>query len=273
MRLAVLVALAASTSPVGASPVTSGAPLLPADARSALLLERFVRAFDLSLVPTAVVDTMVATQIEVRNGLHAITDQLASWSATAAAELGLSQPDLTVLTVEPIAAMSMEESSGFGWRDDPLRHDRRYHRGTDFRAKPGTPVMVAGDGRVVFAGRQGGYGNVIYVDHGGGLITRYAHLSRILTKKDAALVAGDEIGRVGSTGRTTGPHLHFRDPAGRPRGRPGHRDGGRRAGAGCAACRTARFVRAVAGSSGEGARHVRRQEEAGEGAARACEPW
>ena len=115
-------------------------------------------------------------------------------------------PDLRILTTEPVANT---ESSGFGWRDDPFRHDRRYHRGTDFRAHPGTPVLAAGDGVVVFAGRQSGYGNVIYVDHGGGVVTRYAHLRRIETKKNAPVTAGERIGQVGSTGRATGPHLHF----------------------------------------------------------------
>ena len=70
-------------------------------------------------------------------------------------------------------------------------------------------MLAAGDGVVVFAGRQGGYGNVVYVDHGGGVVTRYAHLRRIETKKDASVTAGERIGQVGSTGRATGPHLHF----------------------------------------------------------------
>jgi murein DD-endopeptidase MepM/ murein hydrolase activator NlpD len=69
--------------------------------------------------------------------------------------------------------------------------------------------MAAGDGVVTFCGRMGGYGNVIDIDHGGGIVTRYAHLRRISTKKAAAVSAGEVIGQVGSTGRTTGPHLHF----------------------------------------------------------------
>jgi murein DD-endopeptidase MepM/ murein hydrolase activator NlpD len=126
--------------------------------------------------------------------------------ARLAIDEGVKVPDLTVLTTAPVANT---ESSGFGWRDDPIRHDRRYHRGTDFRAEPGTAVLAAGDGTVVFAGRQSGYGNVIYVDHGGGVITRYAHLRRIETKKNMTVTAGERIGQVGSTGRATGPHLHF----------------------------------------------------------------
>jgi murein DD-endopeptidase MepM/ murein hydrolase activator NlpD len=115
-------------------------------------------------------------------------------------------PDVSKLTTEPVAEV---ESSGFGWRSDPIRHNQRFHGGTDFRADPGTPVLAAGDGAVIFAGRLGGYGNVVFIDHGGGVVTRYAHLRKIETHKDAQVSAGDCIGQVGSTGRTTGPHLHF----------------------------------------------------------------
>ena len=115
-------------------------------------------------------------------------------------------PDLTILTTEPIADCT---SSGFGWRDDPIRHDERFHTGTDFKADPGTPVVAAGDGIVTYTGRLGGYGNVIFIDHGGGVVTRYAHLSKIAAAKGDVVGAGTKIGEVGSTGRTTGPHLHF----------------------------------------------------------------
>jgi len=115
-------------------------------------------------------------------------------------------PDLTALTAFPVPDHT---SSGFGWRDDPIRHHRQFHAGTDIRAARGTRVYVAGDGHVIFAGRQHGYGKVIYVDHGGGIVTRYAHLSRIEVRRGDDVTAATEIGRVGSTGRATGPHLHF----------------------------------------------------------------
>jgi murein DD-endopeptidase MepM/ murein hydrolase activator NlpD len=115
-------------------------------------------------------------------------------------------PDLTALTTSPVPGV---ESSGFGWRRDPIHHRAKFHRGTDFRAKHGTPVYAAGAGRVVFTGQQHGYGNIVYVDHGGGVVTRYAHLQRFEIQRGALVEAGRLIGRVGSTGRATGPHLHF----------------------------------------------------------------
>jgi murein DD-endopeptidase MepM/ murein hydrolase activator NlpD len=119
---------------------------------------------------------------------------------------GANIPDVSILSVEPVEA---SEASGFGWRDDPIRHSAKFHSGTDFKGKSGTPVLASGPGVVVFAGRRGGYGNLIEIDHGGGVLTRYAHLRKIEAKVDETVLAGERIGQVGSTGRTTGPHLHF----------------------------------------------------------------
>ena len=173
-----------------------------------LSLARFTARFDLHLVAPDVVGRLVQWNLDTRDMFHGALDRLSAVSASFAARIA-PPPDLSILTTDPLAAMATHESSGFGWRDDPIHHDTRYHSGTDFRSKPGTPVLAAGDGKVTFCGRQGGYGNVIYVDHGAGVTTRYAHLSRILVKKDETLTAGEEIGKVGSTGRATGPHLHF----------------------------------------------------------------
>jgi len=116
-------------------------------------------------------------------------------------------PDLTILSASPVPGV---ESSGFGWRRDPINRRRdKLHKGADFSADRGTPVYAAGAGVVAFTGRQSGYGKVIYIDHGGGVVTRYAHLSRIEIAVGAAVPAASLIGRVGATGRATGPHLHF----------------------------------------------------------------
>jgi murein DD-endopeptidase MepM/ murein hydrolase activator NlpD len=166
-----------------------------------LTLARIAASFELP-IPHELVDRFVQWQMGLRDTLHVATDKLAA----IAAEVPSTIPDITILTTQPIEDGL---SSGYGWRDDPIRHTWRFHGGTDFPSEPGTPVAVAGDGVVTFAGRQGGYGNVIYVDHGGGVITLYGHLRRIETKKGDTVTAGARIGQVGSTGRATGPHLHF----------------------------------------------------------------
>ena len=100
--------------------------------------------------------------------------------------------------------------SGMGGRRNPFGgRGFEYHEGQDIDAAYGTPVMVAASGTVTIAGRQRGYGNVIYIDHGAGLSTRYGHLSQIDVKIGQTVTRGQTIGLVGSTGRSTGPHLHY----------------------------------------------------------------
>jgi murein DD-endopeptidase MepM/ murein hydrolase activator NlpD len=100
-------------------------------------------------------------------------------------------------------------SSPFGYRPDPFTGATRFHAGVDIAAAYGREVPSAGAGRVVFSGSQGGYGNTVVVQHEGGVRTRYAHLSSIQVEVGARVGAGTVIGRVGSSGRSTGPHLHF----------------------------------------------------------------
>jgi murein DD-endopeptidase MepM/ murein hydrolase activator NlpD len=100
-------------------------------------------------------------------------------------------------------------SSSFAMRFHPIFHRWIRHQGTDFAAPMGTPVRALGDGKVVFAGQQNGYGNVIHIDHGKGEETVYAHLSRIGVHLHEAVTRGEVIGNVGMTGWATGPHLHF----------------------------------------------------------------
>ena len=100
-------------------------------------------------------------------------------------------------------------SSMFGPRVHPIFGTVRMHAGVDFRATSGTPIRSAGAGTVVYAGPRGGYGNTVVVDHGGSLATLYAHQSTIYVVAGAAVAQGQVIGAVGSTGFSTGPHLHF----------------------------------------------------------------
>ena len=100
-------------------------------------------------------------------------------------------------------------SSGFGYRHDPFTGAGAMHKGLDFRGPIGAPIFAAAKGRVSFVGQRSGYGNVVEIDHGNGLMTRYAHMSKFATKLGSAVEPGDTIGAIGSTGRSTGPHLHF----------------------------------------------------------------
>jgi len=100
-------------------------------------------------------------------------------------------------------------ASGFGMRIDPFTGQQAMHEGIDLLSDSGTPVVVAAGGVVQFAGFHPQYGNMIDVDHGNELVTRYAHLSRMLVKEGAMVRRGGKIGEVGATGRATGPHLHF----------------------------------------------------------------
>jgi len=100
-------------------------------------------------------------------------------------------------------------SGGFGNRLDPFNGEGAFHAGVDISANYGDPVRAAADGFIVFVGRRAGSGRLVVVDHGGGLTTWYAHLSRFRAYRGQALQRGDVIGYVGSTGRSTGPHLHY----------------------------------------------------------------
>jgi murein DD-endopeptidase MepM/ murein hydrolase activator NlpD len=100
-------------------------------------------------------------------------------------------------------------SSNFGPRSDPFTGATAMHAGIDFRGATGTPVRAAGSGRVAVAGVAGGYGNLVEIDHGNGVATRYAHLSEIAVVVGQTVEAATVVGAVGSTGRSTGPHLHY----------------------------------------------------------------
>lgn len=100
-------------------------------------------------------------------------------------------------------------TSSFGVRRDPLIRRPAMHTGIDFRAAVGMPIRSAGAGKVIRAGLNGGYGRMVEIDHGHGLTSRYAHMSRIDVKEGQEVKTGDIIGEAGSTGRSTGPHLHF----------------------------------------------------------------
>lgn len=100
-------------------------------------------------------------------------------------------------------------SSGFGYRSDPFTGEGAFHAGLDFKGPVGAPIYAAAKGTVSFVGRRQGYGNCVEIDHGNGLLTRYAHMSAFRATAGQPVEAGAQIGAIGSSGRSTGPHLHF----------------------------------------------------------------
>ncbi len=100
-------------------------------------------------------------------------------------------------------------SSGFGFRKSPFTNQREFHSGLDIAAHKGAPVRATANGTVSFAGCRGNLGKAVFVNHGFGIKTRYGHLSKLRVKEGQKVKRGDVIGEVGSTGRSTGPHLHY----------------------------------------------------------------
>ncbi|HEX5508568.1 MAG TPA: M23 family metallopeptidase [Pseudolabrys sp.] len=103
----------------------------------------------------------------------------------------------------------LDMTSPFGTRMDPFVHQLAMHTGIDFRGSLGEPAHATAEGTVTIAGWQGGYGNMVEIDHGNGLSTRYGHLSEIDVRGGQKVRAGQIVGKIGSTGRSTGPHLHY----------------------------------------------------------------
>ena len=120
----------------------------------------------------------------------------------------MAQPSGPVLP-SMLMPVSGEITSPFGQRDNPMGQGTEFHPGIDIAAAQGTPIAAAMAGTVVAAGPDGGYGNLITVDDGNGLTTRYGHCSQIYARVGERVAPGDVIGAVGMTGRATGPHLHF----------------------------------------------------------------
>lgn len=113
------------------------------------------------------------------------------------------------LTPTALPVYGTWNASGFGWRIDPITGQMAMHEGIDFIAESGTPIHAAAAGVVVTAERHPAYGNMLEIDHGGDLITRYAHTSKMLVKPGQLVKRGEKVAEVGSTGRSTGSHLHF----------------------------------------------------------------
>lgn len=135
-------------------------------------------------------------------------EQRADYLAVVEAELQSRQVRTALLPgSQPVSDGFV--GSGFGWRSDPFTGEMTRHEGIDFAAPPGTPIHAAAGGVVVLATHHPIWGNVVEVDHGNQLLTRYAHASRLTVAAGDLVKRGQKIAEVGSTGRSTGPHLHF----------------------------------------------------------------
>lgn len=128
---------------------------------------------------------------------------------TTRAEMDRLNRTLALVPYRKPVIGEVEFTSGFGVRSDPFLGRPAMHTGLDFRAATGDPVRVTANGKVVSAGWSGGYGRMVEVDHGNGLSTRYGHLSEINVRIGEIVKIGQVVGLVGSTGRSTGPHLHY----------------------------------------------------------------
>jgi len=112
--------------------------------------------------------------------------------------------------IQPVMNKDLKKmASGFGWRIDPIYRTRRFHAGMDFAAPTGTDIYAPGNGTVIAAGWQQGYGNCVQISHGFGYKTLYGHMHRIKVRKGQKVTRGEVIGEVGNTGKSTGPHLHY----------------------------------------------------------------
>ena len=110
-------------------------------------------------------------------------------------------------SIRPVASGWI--SSGFGYRKSPFTGRREFHKGLDIATHKGEPIVATADGTVVYAGKKGLLGNLVVVEHGYGMVTRYGHIHKFLKKPGDTVKRGDKIALVGSTGRSTGPHVHY----------------------------------------------------------------
>lgn len=135
----------------------------------------------------------------------AFVERMASWSAEPAMPAAESAAPREAVAPPP----PLRLSSHYGARRDPVNGRQRFHAGIDIPGAAGSPVFASAAGVVTFAGNAGGYGRMVEIDHGDGMRTRYAHLARLLVRSGLQVAQGAVVGRMGSTGRSTGTHLHF----------------------------------------------------------------
>jgi len=170
--------------------------------------EAAIRSFGLN--PSQIARRSVAQGgpfIPWKGDRDALTDEFTQLASAISRLNALENGLVAIPSGKPTATPML--SSSYGYRRDPFNGAAAFHAGLDFPGAYGQPILAAASGRVSYVGQRQGYGNVVEVDHGNGLMTRYAHLSRATTRIGQMVARGDQIARMGSTGRSTGNHLHF----------------------------------------------------------------
>lgn len=151
--------------------------------------------------------------ITMRNidlAMRKMSVQASSFNEVEKAALAKEKMLSSLPTIMPVAKEKVRITSLFGWRKNPFnRNIRSFHSGVDFAGKPGTPIYATGNGIVEETGRMSGYGTVVVINHGYGYKTVYAHLSKAIVKPGEKVKRGQTIGKLGGSGATTGPHLHY----------------------------------------------------------------
>ena len=215
----IVAALAAATGLAAASPAladgaadaAAGTDAASAGAGSASVAGSASSAATTSSVATADVTQPVREEKgeSLTNGDPRFRQLFASWRSLDAKGPGtpVEQPVVSVPSRMPLSGFRM--TSDYGMRTHPILGRRKRHKGVDLAAPTGTAVYATADGMIGRAEYSRSYGLVIYADHGAGLETRYAHLSKLAVAEGERVKKGDLIGYVGSTGRSTGPHLHY----------------------------------------------------------------
>lgn len=162
------------------------------------------------------VGTSVAPEAEsqlamVGNSLQTLEQDLARLESalTSIDEMAAQKSVLSMIYPSRLPVSGSEVGSGFGNRRDPFNNRLAFHSGLDFPSPSGTPIRASAGGLVVYAGYRGDYGRQVEIDHGNGLVTRYSHASRLRVKIGDVVTPGQHIADIGSSGRSTGPHLHF----------------------------------------------------------------
>ena len=217
---------AAQTIDKVSAAVPEAAGLARLEARQLAFVERLTRMADrraasaaqairqLGLSPEAMLHTLVERSAQ-GGPLVALSTSANGQFDPRFQRLGLSLERMTVLQrglagIPRYLPASLEFiSSGFGYRSDPFTGAGAFHGGLDFRGPYGAPIYAAAKGVVSFAGVRSGYGNCVEIDHGNGLLTRYAHMSSLRASVGQVVSPGQAIGAIGNSGRSTGPHLHF----------------------------------------------------------------